>query len=191
MSDDVQDADRESSEGHEPSEITYDEQFYPARPRRLRPRARLRGLFSRPKMGRNGKATGDNPAYVSWLVQESMLDDAKTIGSQFSGTGGMWQNPFANPDPRAAIEKASVWFTAYPISMITKPGTSFLGTLGDQDLWTTFQALGVDGIHTGPVKQAGGLSGWDLTPSVDGHFDRISTHIDPMFGTEDEFRAVC
>src|SRR3712207_7113599 len=47
-------------------------------------------------------------------------------GRQFSGQGSMWQNPFANPDPRAAIEKASVWFTAYPISMITKKGTSFL-----------------------------------------------------------------
>ncbi|HEX8509909.1 MAG TPA: maltose alpha-D-glucosyltransferase [Propionibacteriaceae bacterium] len=191
MSDDALDAERESREQHEPSEITYDEQFYPARPSRLRPRARLRGLFSRPKLGRTGKATGDNPDYVSWLVEQSMLADAKAIASQFSGTGGMWQNPFANPDPRAAIEKASVWFTAYPISMITKPGHSFLGTLGDEDLWLTFEALGIDAIHTGPVKQAGGLDGWDATPSVDGHFDRISTHIDEAFGTEDEFRKVC
>nr|MBA3529212.1 maltose alpha-D-glucosyltransferase [Propionibacteriaceae bacterium] len=191
MSDRATDEEPEVREPHEPSPITYDEQFYPARPRRLRPRARLRGLFSRPKLGRSGKPTGDNPDYVKWLVQESMLDDAKTIASQFSGTGGMWQNPFANPDPRAAIEKASVWFTAYPISMITKPGRSFLGTLGDEDLWLTFQAIGIEGVHTGPVKRAGGLSGWDSTPSVDGHFDRISTHIDEAFGTEEEFRTVC
>ena len=47
MSDDI-DADRERPprEHHEASEISYDEQFYPARPRRLRPRARLR-LFPR------------------------------------------------------------------------------------------------------------------------------------------------
>jgi hypothetical protein len=32
----------DSAERHEPSEITYDEQFYPARPKKLRPRARLR-----------------------------------------------------------------------------------------------------------------------------------------------------
>jgi trehalose synthase len=191
VSDIAGDQESEAKGPHEPSPITYDEQFYPARPRRLRPRARLRGLFSRPKLGRTGKPSGDNPAYVSWLKQESMLDDAKTIASQFSGTGGMWQNPFANPDPRAAIEKASVWFTAYPISMITKPGQSFLGTLGDEDLWLTFEALGIEGVHTGPVKQAGGLSGWDPTPSVDGHFDRISTHIDEAFGTEEEFRTIC
>ena len=103
----------------------------------------------------------------------------------------MWQNPFANPDPRAAIEKASVWFTAYPISMITKPGTSFLGTLGDEDLWAAFEEIGIDGVHTGPVKKAGGIVGWDATPSVDGHFDRISTQIDEAFGTEDEFRTMC
>ena len=56
----------------------------------------------------------DEQDYVSWLRQESMLADASSIAGQFSGTGKVWQNPFANPDPRAAIEKASVWFTAYP-----------------------------------------------------------------------------
>jgi trehalose synthase len=189
MTDDRQVA---SGESHEPSEITYDEQFYPARPRRLRPRARLRGLFPiRQKSQRAGKAVGSNPAYVEWLVSESMLADAGEIARQFSGQPSMFQNPYANPDPRAAIEKASVWFTAYPISMITKPGLSFLGMLGDPHLWETFHTIGIDAIHTGPVKQAGGIDGWDSTPSVDGHFDRISTKIDEIFGTEDEFRQLC
>ena len=138
-----------------------------------------------------GPASGDNPDYVTWLVEQSMLADATEFGRKLSGQGSMWQNPFANPDPRAAIEKASVWFTAYPISMITKPGSSFLGTLGDPDLWKAFQPIGIDGLHTGPVKRAGGLDGWDATPSVDGHFDRISTQIDDEFGTEEEFRAMC
>ncbi len=179
-------------QAHEASAISYDEQFYPARPKRLRPRGRLRDLFARrPKAERTGKPAGDNPAYVDWLIQQSMLVDAAEFAKQFSGQGSMWQNPFARPDPRAAIEKASVWYTAYPISMITKPGTSFLGTLGDEDLWTAFEQIGIDGLHTGPVKKAGGLVGWDSTPSVDGHFDRISTQIDPDFGTEHEFRVMC
>jgi trehalose synthase len=185
-------ADDPAPAAHEASEISYDEQFYPARPKRLRPRGRLRDLFAlRPKTERVGKASGDNPAYVSWLVGESMLEDAKTFATQFSGQGSMWQNPFADPDPRAAIEKTSVWFTAYPISMITKPNTSFLGTLGDEGLWAAFEAIGIDGLHTGPVKKAGGLVGWDSTPSVDGHFDRVSTQIDDAFGTEEEFRTMC
>ena len=185
-----QSADAEESAAHEPSEISYDEQFYPARPRRLRPRARLR-LFARRPKEQIGKPLGDNDHYVSWLTDQSMLADATEFARKFAGQGSMWQNPFANPDPRAAIEKTSVWFTAYPISMITKPGASFLGSLGDPDLWEAFQAIGIDGLHTGPVKRAGGLDGWDATPSVDGHFDRISTQIDEAFGTEDEFRAMC
>lgn len=143
MSDTAPDADHEA---HERSEISYDEQFYPARPRRLRPRARLRGLFPRRRAEREGRPTGDNPAYVQWLKDESMLQDASEIAGQFTGQGSMWQNPFANPDPRAAIEKASVWFTAYPISLITKPGSSFLGTLGDPELWEAFAEIGIDEI---------------------------------------------
>ena len=85
------------------------------------------------------------------------------------------QNPFGNPDPKRAIEKAPVWFTTYPASMVTKPGESFLATLSDEALWAAFETLGIAAVHTGPVKRAGGLSGWDATPSVDGQFDRIST----------------
>lgn len=182
-----------STEDEEPQrahEISYAEQFYPARPRALRPRARLRRQGGR-KSEWFREASGANPVYVQWLVDQSMLNDAATIAGQFSGLGAMWQNPYANPDPRAAVNSASVWFTAYPISLITKTGTSFLGTLGDEDLWRTFQTIGIDAIHTGPVKRAGGIRGWESTPTVDGHFDRISTHIDSSFGTEDEFRRMC
>jgi len=175
---------------HQPSEITFAEHYYPARPRHLRPKVRLRG----PKvtsLKRLGEPVGANPAYVAWLQQESMLGDANVIATQFSGRGSMFQNPFARPDPRAAIETASVWFTAYPISVLGRPGCSFLGTVGDPALWEVFQRIGIQGLHTGPVKRAGGIRGWSPTPSVDGHFDRISTQIDPAFGTEAEFRAMC
>jgi trehalose synthase len=136
-------------------------------------------------------SSDEDEAYVNWLQQESMLNGARSIATQFSGTGGMWQNPFAEPNPRGAIEKASVWFTAYPISMITKPGQSFLATLAEEALWLAFESVGINAVHTGPVKRAGGIVGRDLTPSIDGHFDRISTQIDEVFGTEEEFRRLC
>jgi trehalose synthase len=138
-----------------------------------------------------GPASGDNPGYVRWLVEESMLGAAKASAAQFVGQGSMWQNPYAEPNPRAAIAKAANWLTLYPISMITKPGCSFLGTLGDEDLWDALQQIGITAVHTGPVKRAGGLSGWQANPSIDGHFDRISTRFDNQFGTEDEFRTMC
>jgi trehalose synthase len=103
----------------------------------------------------------------------------------------MWQNPYAEPNPRAAIAKAANWLTLYPISMITKPGCSFLGTLGDVDLWDALQQIGITAVHTGPVKRAGGITGWKATPSIDGHFDRISNRFDNQFGTEEEFRTMC
>ena len=129
--------------------------------------------------------------YVDWLQQESMLVRGGAVASQFAGSGGMSQRQFAHSDPRAAIEKASVWFTAYPVSMITRADESFLRALAGEDLWRVFEAIGVNAVHTGPVKRAGGITGWDLTPSVDGHFDRISNRIDETFGTEVEFRLMC
>ena len=137
------------------------------------------------------EADGRNPAYVSWLEQQSMLHDATVIARQLSGNPAMWSRPYAQPNPRAAVSKASVWFTAYPLSLVTKPGQSFLGALGSPELWEAFEAIGVEALHTGPLKLAGGLSGWEPTPSVDGNFDRISMQIDPAFGTEDEFRDLC
>src|SRR6201996_5093079 len=171
-------------------EITYDEHLYPARPRRLRPSARrvLRDII---RSGLSGATDGTNEAYVTWLVEQSMLHDAQALATQLSGQGSMWQNPFADPDSRSAVERAAVWFTAYPLSFITRSGESFLAGLADPELWKSFQEIGIAAVHTGPVKLAGGINGWSPTGSVDGHFDRISMQVDPMFGTEDQFRALC
>jgi len=163
---------------------------YAARPARLRPKAHRRmaaDVVPLPPFEPDGR----NPAYVAWLEQQSMLHDATMLGRQLAGHAAMWANPYANPDPRAAVRQASVWFTAYPISHITGPGQSFLAALGSEELWAAFAKIGIEGVHTGPLKLAGGISGWSQTPSVDGHFDRISMQIDPVFGTEEEFRAMC
>jgi trehalose synthase len=133
----------------------------------------------------------DEQAYVDWLRGQSMLEAGRRLAGRFSAAAGTSRNPFAIPNPRAAVETASVWFTAYPMSMITAPGCSFLATLGDRELWRAFQRIGIDAVHTGPVKRAGGLSGVEATPTVDGYFDRISTDIDEAFGTEAEFRHLC
>jgi trehalose synthase len=173
------------------TEITYDEQRYPARPRRLRPRDQFRGGSLRRFTTDPRTANGTNPSYVEWLVRQSMLKDADVLSRQLSGQPSMWRNPYARPDARRAIATSDVWFTAYPISLITRPGQSFLQALGEEALWDAFERIGITGIHTGPVKRAGGITGWQETPSVDGHFDRISTQIDPAFGDEEAFRRLC
>lgn len=139
----------------------------------------------------DGPAQADNPAYLSWLESQSMLRDATDLARQAAGHPALWTSAFATPNPRRAVQQAGVWFTAYPLSQITAVGQSFLGALGDPALWAAFARIGIQGVHTGPLKVSGGISGWSHTPSIDGSFDRISMSIDPAFGTEAEFRSLC
>jgi trehalose synthase len=129
-------------------------------------------------------------AYIRWLVEHSMLHQGDRVARRYSGTGEQWQHPYAVPQPRAASALASVWFTAYPPSQITGPGESVLESLGDAKLWRVFSDIGIRAMHTGPMKLAGGLRGREYTPTADGNFDRISSEIDPAFGTEAQFKTM-
>src|SRR6266852_2247280 len=129
-------------------------------------------------------------SYIRWLVERSMLHQAEVTARRYSGHGELWQHPYAIPQPRAASALASVWFTAYPPAQITRPGESVLQSLGDPELWSIFRDIGIKGMHTGPMKRAGGIRGHEYTPTVDGNFDRISSEIDPGFGTEEEYKAM-
>ena len=131
-----------------------------------------------------------DPNYVDWLVEQSMLNNARKIARRYAGQGRFWRNPYAEARPRAASALASVWFTAYPAAIITREGDSVLATLGNPELWHSLASIGVQGVHTGPMKEAGGIRDGVKTPTVDGNFDRISFDIDPQFGTLDEFVAM-
>jgi trehalose synthase len=129
-------------------------------------------------------------AYVNWLVEHSMLHSAKLAARKYAGQSRLWQRPYAQARPQAATAIASVWFTAYPSSIITAPGKSVLATLGQPELWNALSTVGVQGIHTGPTKRSGGVTGRDFTPTIDGNFDRIGLDTDPAFGTSEEFVAI-
>src|SRR3954452_9562717 len=88
---------------HQAPEITYDEQRYPARPRRFRPSARrLAKRAAGPRRRSGSDQIADNREYVEWLVEESTLADATRLATQLSGQGSMWPSPFPPPDPRGA-----------------------------------------------------------------------------------------
>ncbi len=125
--------------------------------------------------------------YVRWLEQRSVLHNAKAIAAQYAGKGEMWRHPYAETQPRAAATLASVWFAAYPPAVITREGESVLQTLGDEALWSAFEDIGIKALHNGPMKIAGGLHGYEFTPTIDGYFDRIGLEIDPAFGTAEQF----
>lgn len=131
------------------------------------------------------------PEYVEWLLGQSMLRCARGLAHHYSGQSRMWMHPYAETRPRAASALASVWFTAYPASIVTAEGTSVLATLGSDAFWRALSTIGVQGVHMGPMKVSGGIRDRKHTPTVDGNFDRISFDIDPIYGTQDEFMTMC
>jgi trehalose synthase len=141
-------------------------------------------------VGAGAVIADDRAADIAWLEEHSMLHQAADLARQFSGSAALWRHPYGQPQPRAAAARASVWFTAYPASTITAPGASVLRMLGDARLWGAFEAVGIQGLHTGPMKRAGGVTGRTFTPTVDGGFDRIGFDIDPAFGSEAEYKAL-
>jgi trehalose synthase len=139
--------------------------------------------------GHTATGTPEASTYIQWLEQRSMLYQADELARQYSGNSVQWRHAYGKPQPRAAVARASVWFTAYPASTIPAvPGASVLTTLADKRLWSAFQTIGIQGIHTGPMKRSGGIHDLSYTPSVDGNFDRISFEMDPAFGTEAQYK---
>ena len=128
--------------------------------------------------------------HVNWLVQQSMLHAARQRARLYSGQGRLWQQPYAQTRPRDATALSSVWFTAYPASIVTRDGGTVLEALGDESLWQALSKIGIQGIHNGPLKKSGGLDGTQHTPTIDGNFDRISFDIDPQLGTEAQLQAL-
>lgn len=135
-----------------------------------------------------GLPLASNPSYISWLKKHSMLAESGRLSRKYSGQASMWRNAFARPRPRSAVRKASVWYTSYPLSLITRKNESMLQGLADEDVWSAFEQIGIKAIHTGPMKRAGGIFKWRYTDSVDGHFDRISNQVDPIFGTDRDYK---
>jgi trehalose synthase len=127
---------------------------------------------------------------IKWLEEQSMLYNAECLAKEYSGNKRQWQRPYAIPQPEEAVEKASVWFTAYPPSIITKEGESMLQALGNEELWEVFEEIGIKAIHTGPMKRSGGIKDGEYTETVDGWFDRITLSIDPHYGTDEQYKEL-
>jgi maltose alpha-D-glucosyltransferase/alpha-amylase len=133
---------------------------------------------------------GTNAAYVRWLEERSLLYQAAQQARPISGQAVQWRHPYGEPQPRAVVQRASVWLLGYGGSVIPSPGKSVLATWGDPKLWGALHEVGIDLLHTGPVNRAGGIEGRKYTPTIDGWFDPIALEIDPLFGTEDEYREM-
>ncbi|HEY1375565.1 MAG TPA: hypothetical protein VGF55_02165 [Gemmataceae bacterium] len=134
--------------------------------------------------------TAADPAYVGWLEERSLLTQARKQALALSGRGEQWRFRYGDPQPRAAVRRASVWLLDYAGSVIPEPGKSVVATWADPNRWHLLREVGIDLLNTGPVERSGGVAGRDYTPSTDGGFDPITGEIDPQLGTGDEFRRL-
>ena len=66
--------------------------------------------------------SADATTYIQWLEERSMLHQAQVLAQRYSGNAVQWHHPYGQPQPRAAVSRASVWFTAYPASTIAGCG---------------------------------------------------------------------
>lgn len=119
-----------------------------------------------------------------------MLRQAERVARSISGNAAQWKHPYAAPQTRHAVRRASVWLLDYGGSVIPRPNKSVVATWGDAALWNALQDIGIDLLHTGPINRSGGVEGHDYTPTTDGWFDPIALEIDPQFGTAAEYRQM-
>jgi trehalose synthase len=116
-----------------------------------------------------------------------MLRRADELSEAISGKSVQWRNAYGRPRPHDFVGAASVWFTNYPRSLIASQDETVLETLGSPPLLSALREVGIEAIHVGPMKRAGGIRGRTYTPSVDGFFDRIELSIDPLLGTDEQY----
>jgi trehalose synthase len=141
----------------------------------------------------------DNPAmpdqaelssHVEWLKSRSMLLKYEHLIQSFGGKSSQWLYPYGLSRPEDALKRSSVWFAAYPDSLMGEPGANVLDVLGAPELHQSLSEVGIQAIHTGPVKRSGSITGTTYGPSIDGHFDRIEQLVDPMYGEESQYQEM-
>ena len=87
----------------------------------------------------NKSTRWNDPEYLQWLEERSMLYQAGILARPVSGTGRAWQRHYGEPQPRAAVEGASAWVLGYPGAVIAPTGTSVIASWAKPELWDAFR----------------------------------------------------
>ncbi len=127
-------------------------------------------------------------SYIDWLKSRSMLLNYEDLVNSFAGQSKQWTSAFGVPKSDEILAERSVWFAAYPDSFMGEQGENVLNVLSDKALHKVLADIGIEAIHTGPMKRSGSLEGREYGESIDGHFDRIESDIDPEYGTKEQYQ---
>ena len=117
-----------------------------------------------------------------------MLLQHDSLVNSYAGQSGQWQHAYGLSRPADFLKQGSVWFAAYPDALVGEAGAKALDILASPQLHRLLSDVGVEAIHTGPMKRSGSISGKEYGPSIDGHFDRIESVVDPEYGSEAEYK---
>ncbi len=121
---------------------------------------------------------------IEWLKDHSMLLRYDTLVRSFAGQSSQWHHAYGLSRPEDALNLSSVWLAAYPESLMGPRGAQVLEVMGNEQLHQALSEIGVEAIHTGPMKRSGSITGTEYGPSIDGNFDRIELVVDPNYGDQ-------
>lgn len=136
-----------------------------------------------------GAAGSDNPL-VSYYVPQSMLCQGENASALVSGSEEQWAGHYEDPQPKDVIKANADLLETYPFSYLPEANKTVMASLGSPALWDELARLGVTVMHPITFEHGGRLAGMQTMVSTDGGFDRISTDVEPKFGTEDDVRAL-
>ena len=128
--------------------------------------------------------------YIDWLKERSMLYQGEKLTQSFAGNRNQWQHAFGDSEFSKILNSNSIWLSVYADSIIGLPEQSTLDVLGSKTLLTQLSSLGIKAIHTGPLKRSGSVQNRQYGPSIDGHFDRIESKIDPAYGDQSQYEKL-
>ncbi|QDP73317.1 maltose alpha-D-glucosyltransferase [Legionella israelensis] len=122
------------------------------------------------------------------LEKNSLLFQSNQLQKQLKPFVNQWSKPYIKPNYYKILQDYSVWYDAYPDSIITNKNQSLIEFLGSSKLWSTLSSVGITAIHTGPMKLAGSYYNGHYGPTVDGGFDPIGMNIAPYYGTNQQYQ---
>lgn len=131
-----------------------------------------------------------DPGYVQWLEKQAMLRAAQDMSRIVSGTGIPWVSPYVVPRPKALLAEAPVWLTVHPASLLTADNVSLFRTLAHPEFWRQAEKLGIRGLLAAPVRESGGIWGYDVSGTQALGADTVQYAFSRYAGTEDEFRLL-
>ena len=117
-----------------------------------------------------------------------MLLKHEALVHSFAGQSRQWSHAYGLSRPADFLKDGSAWFAAYPDALVGDADAKALDILASPRLHELLSDIGIEAVHTGPMKRSGSVSGEDYGPSIDGHFDRIESMVDPEYGSEAEYR---